>query len=596
MKLTGKLFTSALLGSLISSCGGPGFNRTYAPNVPLVQPNTPTVRGPVLPPVTVQNKPNTLPDGKTAKDIRFDMKVLTEAEEATPTPQASPATDANGEAVEAADATPPQANEVNVPLGTTEQFSVEITLEDDSILSNYTQMNWESSNRTVGTMSKGGTFTPLTEGTTKITASIGGVAKTIQVNVRPGNFIWQQFQTSTQANLYGVKLVSDNEAWAVGAGGTMLHFFQGRWINLTRQLHPITSGADIYSIDMVTPTEGWAVGDNLILHYVNGRWNRVRSPINGVFKAVDMLPPGALNNRAGFGTNPGFNSGFNNGLNNGLNNPLNQVAGGPGLGYITGESGGNAVVLKFSPQMGWQPMATSIEDPLNDVSAVGPNHVWAVGDTGSLQRPGIYHMNNQTWEKVRFTNALIDLKRPTGKYSMRAIKMVNSSQGWAVGEYDPLFSSVRGKRGAIFRYDAVNDIWTEIELSGDVDQRFEQVTYNDIGMMNPNQGWVLGNTVRAALDLSVNNEVNGNLMSTDGLFVRPASDFQAQSLPSAFNSIDIVEHGHGIIVGDQGLIMHRQYDRNYRYRRGNFGNFNGEFGQGYGEFNTPGNGLPGSGL
>ena len=588
MKSAQKVFTSVLIGSLslVTACGNSG--NYYSPTVPLIQPNVPTVRQPALPAVTVTNRQPTLPDGKIATDMRFDMDILSEGTDGTtPTPTPSAAADGT-EADATTQAAAPLANEVNVPLGTTEQFSVEITLEDGQMLVNYTQVNWRSENPTVGTISSSGIFTPVTEGTTKITASIGGVAKTIQVNVRPGNFIWQQFQTPTQANLYGVKLISDNEAWAVGAGGTMLHFYQGRWNDLTRELHPVTLGANIYSIDMVTPTEGWAVGDNLILHLSGGRWTRIKSPVEGVFKAIDMLPPGSLNNSLGYnnGINGSYGTGYGSGTyGNNFGTGYNAATTG-GLGYIVGESGGSAVVLQLNPQMGWQPMATGIEQPLNDVSAIGPNHVWAVGDTGSLQRAGIYQMQDQTWKKVNFTNALIDLKRPTGKYSMRSIKMVNSTQGWAVGEYDPLFSSVRGKRGAIFRYDSVKDIWTEIELSGDVDERFEQVTYNDIGMMNPNQGWVLGNTVDIPLDTSVNSEVNGNLMSTDGFFVRPATDFQAQSLPNAFNSIDIVEHGHGILVGDSGLVMHRQYDRNYRYQRGNFGNFNGEFGQGYTEQNT----------
>lgn len=594
MKSTQKVFASVLISSLslLAACGNNPGSGYYSPTIPVIQPETPTIRQPALPQITVTSKQPTLPGGKKAVDMRFDMKVLSEDSATTAAPSASPtpkpAASASADSSAGTAATPPeqaavaQANEVNVPLGTTEQFSVEITLDDGQMLVNYTQVNWRSENPTVGTISSSGIFTPVSEGTTRINASIGGVAKTIRVNVRAGNFIWQQFQAPTQANLYGVKLISDNEAWAVGAGGTMLHFYQGRWNDLTRELHPVTLGANIYSVDMVTPTEGWAVGDNLILHLYQGRWTRVKSPVEGIFKAIDMLPPGSLSNSYNTGQNYGNGLNYGTGLNSGYNTPMSTG----GLGYIVGESGGTAVVLQLNPQMGWQPMATGLDKPLNDVSAIGPSHVWAVGDTGSLQRAGIYQLQDQVWKKANFTNALIDFKRPTGKYSMRSIKMVNSTQGWAVGEYDPLFSSVRGKRGAIFRYDSVKDIWSEIELSGDVDPNFEQVTYNDIGMMNPNQGWVLGNTVDIPLSTAVNSQVNGNLMSTDGFFIRPASDFQAQSLPKAFNSIDIVEHGHGIIVGDEGIIMHRQYDRNYRYKRGNFGNFNGEAGLGYNGQNT----------
>ena len=536
-----------LAASLLTSCGRPTPINTYMPT--MMPPAQTVTMNASLPQVLVDNKQPTLPEGKSASDIRFDMQFESAK---TPTPTPSVSAPAVPGAVNA-QATPvrPQADEMNVPIGTTKQFSVEITLDDESKLSGYTRVNWVSTNRDVGTVSSSGVFTPRVEGTTKVVASIGGVAVTMVVHVAPGNFIWQQFQAPTKANLYGVKLVSDTEAWAVGAGGTLLHFFQGRWYDLSQQLHPVTMGANLYSIDMVSPFEGWAVGDNTILHYINGQWQRIPMPAQGTFKSVDMLAPG--------------------------------------IGWIVGDSGGSAIALRLMGPMGWQPVATGIERPLNAVSVLGLNHVWAVGDTTNLQRAGIYSFNGTTWDKVRFTNSLIDWKKPTGKYSMKAIKMVNSSQGWAVGEYDPLLSSVRGKRGAIFKYDAINDIWTEIELNTETDKRYAQVTYNAIGMLTPNEGWVLGNTVTAALDFSPNNEINGNLMKTDGNFVTPASDFKAQSLPTAFNSIDVVEHGNGIIVGDQGLILHRQYDLNYQYKRGNFGNFSGQYGQGY----APGNvGMP----
>lgn len=537
-----KLIQSLLSLSVLAltACGKPSPIAQY---VPVVPPSNPTIiNNSNLPQVVVQNQQPTLPDGKKAKEIRFDMAYeSTKNPTTTPTPAPSPAV-AGAISVPTATSTP-QADEMNVPIGTTKQFSVEVTLEDDQVLPNLTRVNWVSTNRNVGTVSSSGVFTPIIEGTTQVIASIGGVAVTMTVRVGPGNFIWQQMQAPTQANLYAVKLVSDTEAWAVGAGGTMLHFLRGQWYNVTQQAHAATQGANLYSIDMISPNEGWAVGDNVVLYYSNGVWNRVPVPTTATFRSVDILAPG--------------------------------------IGWIVGDSGGTAVALRLMGPMGWQPVATGIEKPLNAVSVIGPNHAWAVGDTGNLARPGIFQFNGQTWEKVRFTNNLIDWQKPTGQYSMKAIKMVNSSQGWAVGTYDPLLSSLRGKRGAIFKYDAINDIWTEIELGADVDPRYKQVTYNAIGMMNPNQGWILGSTVTAALDWSANNEINGNLMRTDGQFVSPASDYKAQALPTSFNGIDVVEHGNGIIVGDKGLILHHQYDLNYRYKQGNFGSFNGEFGQGY---------------
>lgn len=543
MKKIKALALTGLISSALTGCGNTLGQQ--APYIPVIQPPQATItNSSTLPQLVVgQNRPS-LPDGKAAKSMRFDMEieqVETELENGS-------TVSTEGEKIE--ETLQVKADEMTAPIGRTKQFSVEITLEDDQVLNKYTRINWESTNKQIGSINSSGVFTPIREGTTKIIASLGGVATTLIVHVTPGQFQWKQIQAPTQANLYGIKLVSDTEAWAVGAGGTMLHYLRGTWYNLTPQLHAITNGANLYSIDMISPQEGWAVGDNTILHFYNGRWNRVRIPVAGTFKSVDMINPQ--------------------------------------IGWIVGDSGGEAITMRFNGPMGWQPMMSGIEKPLNSVSVIGPRHAWAVGESSNLQRPGIYQYTGDTWEKVRFTNALIDWKRPTGRYNIKAIKMVNSSQGWAVGEYDPLLSSVTGKRGAMFKYDAINDIWTEVELGVDQDKRFQQVTYNAIGMLNPNEGWILGNTTEAALDLSVNNEINGNLMKTDGQNISVASDFQVRALPDAFNGIDVVEHGHGIIVGDKGLIMHREYDLNYRYKRSNFSNFNGQAGLGYNNVPTVG--------
>jgi photosystem II stability/assembly factor-like uncharacterized protein len=547
--------------TLITACGG---NPIVTPQyTPVQQAPAPTVTRPIaLPQVTVNNSQPTLPDGKKAVDIRFDMQMDKPADNtpaATPSaaPSVAPSATPDGTTAVNANSKPkPASDELGVAIGTTKKFSVEITLDDGQVLSSYTNVNWTSTNRDVGTISTSGIFTPVREGTTQVVGSIGGVAATIVVHVTPGSFNWIQMPAPTQANLYGVKLVSDAEAWAVGAGGTVLHFINGQWYNLTTQLNPITNGANIYSIDMVSNFEGWAVGDNLIMHYSNGRWERIRTTTAGTFKAVDMLAPQ--------------------------------------IGYIVGESGGAGVVLRLTP-VGWQPLATDIQKPLNTLSVIGPNNVWVGGDSGNLERPTIYRFNGTTWVKDRFTNSLIDWKRPTGKYSIRSIKMANSSVGWAVGEYDPLLSGLTGKRGAIFKYDAINDIWAEVPMADGIDKRFEQVTFNAVGMMSPTNGWVLGSTITAALDYSANNQINGNLMKTDGSSLSPSSDYNVKALPQAFNAIDIVEHGNGIIVGDKGLIMHHQYDLNYRYSRGNFGNFNGDFGYGYAQPQTGGSLYPQTG-
>lgn len=585
-KLLKTAFNLSLVVAL-TACGQVSPMSRYAP---LVQPPAPTTTVNNLPKIFVSENKPTLPDGKLAVSMSFDMDAELEkqATPATTTKDAkdskdSKTTDATAEkdtqttAPEATAATP-STQETKVTLGSTKNFSVKITLDDGQVLNKFTNVNWVSTNPEIGTINRSGAFTPVREGTTKVIASIGGVAATINVVVAPGNYIWQQIQAPTQANLNAVKIINDTEAWAVGSGGTVLHFLRGTWYNLTQQILPMTGGANLYGIDMLNNYDGWIVGDNVILHLENGRWVKMPVPVNGTFRSIDMqiVQAGDPLNSGFGGINPyGNTSMFNPG-----GSPAYMPITGP-TGWIVGENGDTSIALRFDGRTGWQPFATGVDHPLYSVSSVGPRQAWAAGGSSRFTRPGIYQFDGESWTKVKYTNSLIDFNKPTGKYTMKSIKMLNTTQGWAVGEYDPLLSSLRGKRGAMFSFNSVKNIWEEVKFDAKVDKRYEQVTFNTVGMLAANKGWVLGTTITAALDLSVNPEINGNLIQTDGNKMTPATDYQSRSLSPSFNSIDLLEHGNGIIVGDNGLIMHRQYDQNYRYQQGNFSNFNGQAGSGY---------------
>lgn len=63
---------SILASSLLVACGRPTPTSMYAPNL---APPTSTINQTILPPVVIQGASQpTLPDGKKATDIRFDMK------------------------------------------------------------------------------------------------------------------------------------------------------------------------------------------------------------------------------------------------------------------------------------------------------------------------------------------------------------------------------------------------------------------------------------------------------------------------------------------------------------------------------------------
>ena len=96
-------------------------------------------------------------------------------------------------------------------------------------------------------------------------------------------------------------IVSDNEAWAVGAademGGTIIYWDGKHWQRWYQKDLPIPA-IDLYAIDMASTDDGWAAGDTplpaepaVMLHWDGVRWAppRYDSPINVRINDIDML-------------------------------------------------------------------------------------------------------------------------------------------------------------------------------------------------------------------------------------------------------------------------------------------------------------------
>ena len=93
------------------------------------------------------------------------------------------------------------------------------------------------------------------------TAGLGGGWNTPQATVNSGP-------------IYSVFLVSPTEGWAVGANGTIFHYFGGIWNSF---VSPVK--ASLRPVFMISPTEGWAVGDGgVIIHFSTGIWTGPVSP------------------------------------------------------------------------------------------------------------------------------------------------------------------------------------------------------------------------------------------------------------------------------------------------------------------------------
>jgi hypothetical protein len=507
LKNISKGILSITLVSVLASCGNPGARAPIMPE-----------RGYTVPQYTPSNSEfqATLPAGTKP----LDMKVSGLSEDEI------------------------KKNEVSVPVGMIKQLYVDIKLDNNQVLKNYNAVKWTVSNSEIGSINTRGVFTPQREGRTRVTASVGGVAAVIDLVVTSSLNIWSQIISPTSRDLYSVKMVNDNEAWAVGQGGTIVHYINGNWIDETGA-RPVTT-VDLTSVDTTQSGEAWAVGGSSIFKYSGGNWETVNANAGGTLRAIDMLSETE--------------------------------------GWAVGvKADGDALVLKYS--MGsWQPVESKIGDELNSVSALGPNDVWVGGKSRFMGSPAMYKFNGDKWSKARFAEDgifgnIVSKVRPwDGTYEVKAVKMLNSSQGWAVGEYTPVLSTLRGKRGFIFKYDPLKDSWERGTFDKSINAELDQVPLRNIGMISASKGWALGMNVPPNRLFSKEvNDIPGSFLSCDGKNLKIDTQYQANTVGKSFFGIDILPNGNGVVVGAGGFIMQHQYDisrPNYYNNSGKFNNYN----------------------
>jgi photosystem II stability/assembly factor-like uncharacterized protein len=506
-----KILSSALIISFATSCGR--VNGNVSPQMPIREFSSPTYNLPT------NDFTANLPEG--TKPVEMKISGLTEKEK--------------------------ESNIVTLPVGQVKQFFVDIKLDNNKVLKNYNAVTWSVSNTEIASINLRGVLTPLREGQTKVIATIGGVSTSIVVNISAAMNIWSQVISTTNKDLYSVKMVNDMEAWAVGQGGTILHYLNGNWIDESRSANVIE---DLLSVDVTPDGQAWAVGGSTILRYNNGSWERFPLTIGGELRAIDMV---SAND-----------------------------------GWIVGSKGnGDALVLRYTGGS-WQPVETKIDRELNTVCALGPNEVWVGGKSRVLGPPAMFKFDGSKWNRARFNNttlfsSVLDNVKPwDGTYEVKAIKMLNSSQGWAVGEYTPVLSTLRGKRGFMFFFDQVKDVW----IRGTFDKstpNLDQVPLKNVGMISAGKGWVLGSNVlpNQVIGNAVN-EIPGVFLSSDGKNLKVDTQYQANTVGKTFYGIDILPNGNGIVVGEKGFIMHHQYDMS----RPNYFNNSGRV-SGYSNYGTP---------
>jgi photosystem II stability/assembly factor-like uncharacterized protein len=248
------------------------------------------------------------------------------------------------------------------------------------------------------------------------------------------NGLWLAVTPATDNRLNAVSVVSDGNAWAVGAadslGGTIIHWDGKHWQRWYQRDLPIPA-VDLYAIDMVSATDGWAAGDPpapgapaVFLHWDGRRWAPLRynAPVNVRVNSLDML-------------------------------------GAPYFGWAVADTG-NAVA-KYDSLSGYWSANHTCQGPyyqLRSTSIVTANNIfgwdaWAVG-TRQTSPPYEFWLrymggcsSGYAWDAYQTPVACAPVPNPDDGPTatiLRGIKMVPGLSGYAVGNYQ--------NRASIYKY------------------------------------------------------------------------------------------------------------------------------------------------
>ena len=96
---------------------------------------------------------------------------------------------------------------------------------------------------------------------------------------------WQEVESPTDKDLYSVFALSEDNAWAVGDSGVIIH-----WDGETWSLVESPTSERLNSVYFVSPDDGWVVGNSgTILHWDGSMWKVEDSPVSVDLNDVQFL-------------------------------------------------------------------------------------------------------------------------------------------------------------------------------------------------------------------------------------------------------------------------------------------------------------------
>lgn len=209
---------------------------------------------------------------------------------------------------------------------------------------------------------------------------------------------WANVSSPTVVDLSAVRALSANDVWVVGFGGLILHYDGTGWTSV----HSPTR-ANLRSIAFSSPGDGWIVGDQgTLLHYQNQVWQQITSPTSATLYSVTML---SADESWAVGANETI---------------LHERA---GTWYTVGTPGAFGII---NPN-GTDPATLNT---FHTISMASVNSGWIASTDGLLS------YTNEVWSANQDGILNTSSSYTQGGAILYGVQMLSAQAGWAVGEYN----------------------------------------------------------------------------------------------------------------------------------------------------------------
>ena len=291
----------------------------------------------------------------------------------------------------------PASATIDVTAAPTLQLSVTVTDVNGQAIG-APAVEWATTNPTVATVDANGLVSGVANGQITIVATYQGVAGISTVSVSGVSGVnglrWSPQTSSVSQGLFGVWGSGPSDVFAVGAGGTILHYDGKSWSSQT------IGTQDLLGVWGSGPADVFAAGSGTVLHYDGSGWSiQLNAPaltITGVWGSgpTDVYSVVGIENTSGCGTilNCGFVLHYDGrswtvppSLPNGTSQILTGVSGsGPADVFAVGNGG----TIVHYDGTNWSPQTSGTPNNLLGVWGSGPADVFAVGAAAILHNDG----------------------------------------------------------------------------------------------------------------------------------------------------------------------------------------------------------------